>query len=830
MEKLQFSPEYIRAAVIACRNWSQQEMDLGEPETIEVPVRPTADRTPDDMTISERKLWDINPDDHNFRRQFFAGMPDYLTKYFADRYATIFTKEGRQEANTYLRKTMGGELQRRIRMVTEKYKNLPTVSKVALLSDDTEQSDASHPKEAGKLLAMMERAKPNRREKILAEMCQDEIKDMAFRIAGLFEEHLRIQIENAPEQNTAEENAIAIYDELAHLCCNFGIAPPVIKEKITHLDAECGLLRLICNKFWTRRLKRQRDVMREHLAIAMGAVSKAATPYCSLDCLSEYKAQRSRNWEAIKNMELFNEEDGETAELESMVLKSVANPAIRRHELMTRVRGCEDLAAKMELAGQFYTLTTPSAYHNSRKRGGFVEHWNGASPRDAQRYLCSTWAKIRAELARRDIRWFGIRVAEPHHDGTPHWHILLWLLPEQASDARNVFIDYATETDREELMGKKMPGPLNYSARCDVKAINPEEGTATGYIAKYISKNIDGYAMGDEISDETGKPVKDMARNVTAWASRWRIRQFQFFGGAPVTVWRELRRFANLDRDSFANYLNELARRDLVQLWDEMNTEIMGPHQPGRTLKNIEIRKRLTDRYQPSAEVEADVLAAMQSADEGNWEGYVMGQGGPFAKREEHKIKTHYEITPYGNDYGEAVRRVKGFNIFDELAGRMETKITRLKEWTIRKKSNTTAAPDAGALALSGGSAAPWSSVNNCTASGADSLNKDLGEVLRASIGPSSVNQENIDRLLAGQTLFTNDGTRFRLRSGAYNREKGSVPLELITESPAAHNVGRGWEGWDRPVPEKTATPKEKQTDLLPPHRFAGDLDDWSLI
>ncbi|MBU5873002.1 replication endonuclease, partial [Vibrio cholerae O1] len=108
------------------------------------------------------------------------------------------------------------------------------------------------------------------------------------------------------------------------------------------------------------------------------------------------------------NMVLFDEETEEEHDLWDMVKKSVSNPAIRRHELMVRCRGCEDIGNELGLQGLFLTLTTPSKYHNSYKKGGFIDHWNGASPRDAQAYLNKKWQLIRAKLNRDEIRWFGV--------------------------------------------------------------------------------------------------------------------------------------------------------------------------------------------------------------------------------------------------------------------------------------------------------------------------------------------------------------------------------------------------------------------------------------
>lgn len=96
---------------------------------------------------------------------------------------------------------------------------------------------------------------------------------------------------------------------------------------------------------------------------------------------------------------------------------------------------------------------------------------------------------------------------------------------------------FAIREDREEL-------GANTGPRFKSELINPRKGTPTSYIAKYISKNIDGRGLAQEISKETGRSLRDNAENVNAWASLHRVQQFRFFGIPGRQAYRELRLLA----------------------------------------------------------------------------------------------------------------------------------------------------------------------------------------------------------------------------------------------------------------------------------------------
>lgn len=324
--------------------------------------------------------------------------------------------------------------------------------------------------------------------------------------------------------------------EHAYQCCeqfikHYQLTPPSIKQG----DLIPALNRMCCERWWFRKIKILRLRRIETVARNIELVNHSRSSYASYHAIRLNKQQKTQNRIYLSSTVITNE-NGETYTLQELADRSVSNPAIRRAELMVRIRGFEVVAGLLGHVGEFYTLTTPSRMHACLKHGANNPKYDGTTPKQAQDYLTHLWALMRSELHRQGINLYGFRVVEPHHDGTPHWHLMLFMPEKQKAIVRQVIQHYAF-LDTPNESGAK-------DHRFKAISIDPDRGTAAGYIAKYIAKNIDGYGLNQTPDDKT---ASEAAEHITTWANTWGIRQFQQIGGPSVTVWRQLRRLDKVE-------------------------------------------------------------------------------------------------------------------------------------------------------------------------------------------------------------------------------------------------------------------------------------------
>ncbi|HDQ1414556.1 TPA: replication endonuclease, partial [Escherichia coli] len=398
-------------------------------------------------------------------------------------------------------------------------------------------------------------------------------------------------------------------------------------------------------------------------------VSRKTSPYLSQDALSEFRAQREKTRDFLKSFMLENE-DGFTIDLETVYYAGVSNPVHRKAEMMATMKGLELLAEARGDRAVFLTVTCPSKYHATTENGHPNPKWNGATMRDSSDYLVNTFfAAVRKKLNRDGLRWYGIRTAEPHHDGTVHWHMMVFAHPDEIETIVSHVCDIAIQEDRHELGDDITP-------RFKAEYVDGSKGTPTSYIATYIGKNLDSRAV-DGIDPKTGKPRvdhetgKSMAESVEraiGWARLHRVRQFQFFGIPSRQVWRELRRLAS-----------QMAR-------------------------NPEGPQRLKDDAMDA------VLAA---ADAGCFATYIEKQGGVLVPRKDYLIRTAYDLADELNDYGE--QSVQIYGIWSPLIGESSRVCTHPDNWKlVRHKPEQEGSAHENGFDLQGGPAAPWTRGNNC--------------------------------------------------------------------------------------------------------------------
>ncbi|SBT14273.1 replication endonuclease [Vibrio celticus] len=468
-----------------------------------------------------------------------------------------------------------------------------------------------------------------------AAMPDDDIRQLAENKSKQFG---RI-VSSLPDVETQFESCVELLASLG-----LGFREDTIKKAESNNELHSLVARAIDNNWLVRQLRRKCAYEVEQVARDLALVERHKQIYCSDFSVRRHRDRMKSNEVALDKTVAFDENDPQTFfTLSELSAKSVSNPELRRNEMFARLNGFENIAKKSGHEAVFYTVTAPSRFHAIS--GGVTNpKWEKAGRPDAKQshdHLISVWSSLRKILDKNDIKIYGMRIVEPHQDGTPHHHMLLFMEKEHRAFVTSEFNRLALADTPNESGAKKY--------RFKSELIDFSKGSAVGYVAKYVSKNVDGKHIDKDRSSNLDGIAA--AERVVTWARVNRIRQFQFIGGASVTVWRELRRLRE-----------ELNEEDAM--FSDLNNE------EHLTLENVR-----------------------RAADAGDWEAFCYAMGGVFVKRKDQTIKAAYEVTntiekliESGGEYsttryGDAAQaRISGLMFRDVLV------VTRFKSWKVENK------------------------------------------------------------------------------------------------------------------------------------------------
>jgi hypothetical protein len=193
--------------------------------------------------------------------------------------------------------------------------------------------------------------------------------------------------------------------------------------------------------------------------------------------------------------------------------------------IQNRINTLSNEAKEKNLLPIFMTLTLPSSYHKmkiDKKTNSLVKNpkYNYIQPKEAVKHLTKMFSKLRhdrslKELSKEQRMYF--RVNEPHKNGTPHTHILLFV--PKGSIKRVV---------------------IAFERLFDIKAndIQTNIKNATSYVMKYINKTL-------PLSKKANLSKKEKYLN--AWYCKHRITRFNCSRTlAPLSLYRLLYEKFNL--------------------------------------------------------------------------------------------------------------------------------------------------------------------------------------------------------------------------------------------------------------------------------------------
>ncbi|MEH6491585.1 replication endonuclease [Halopseudomonas sp.] len=301
----------------------------------------------------------------------------------------------------------------------------------------------------------------------------------------------------------------------------------------------------VCFKYWKSKLEKAANMDRlnweAERKIVGGPGKDNHQIYCSDVTLKRYREKAEKTLESLKRISIVKTTTGEVFSMAELAKNSASR---RLSELYFVAKNLESMAKEKGLSWIFVTFTAPPEFHpNPSHSASRCSYNKELGLKSSHKYISTAWVRIRSYLSKNGLKFgtdscYGFRTAETHKDGSVHWHLQVFL----KSSSLKLF---------------RRSCKREFPRRAQVKIVvgDDSKGSASGYIFKYLMKDIDVAELPigpehtpseKEQADDGQREQQDLAsiRNssrVKAVLRAMNIRQYQLFGiGGAMTLIREI--------------------------------------------------------------------------------------------------------------------------------------------------------------------------------------------------------------------------------------------------------------------------------------------------
>jgi len=324
------------------------------------------------------------------------------------------------------------------------------------------------------------------------------------------------------------------------------------------------------NKIRTNRALRAKfakEILRqqETFAYHLGIVRSGKQIYCSDNIAKSHNLKLKSHAKYFRNVFIHNKDTGSSFSLMDVVEKQLSN---RSNEDYAFTKALEEVAEKQGLDWGFFTFTADSEFHINPKNG--KKNWNGMLPNETHKEMMGQWRKLHRLLNKYGIRFSGLRVVEPHKDGTPHIHFIAYYHKDDEAfileTIKKYFPNFMSKKNSDGTYGDFMKG-------------DKTQAMFSSYVFKYIKKHAKSFEE---------RAINNPSLRVEAWRSLWDIRAFQWFGIPSKTLYRKLQKSKDLEtEDKGLIQLQEVARACKTTEYLVMNGGLttQNKHRPFKLLR-----------------------------------------------------------------------------------------------------------------------------------------------------------------------------------------------------------------------------------------------------